>query len=119
MRGPVGGNVAWSDSRVNAMNQKIELSENNTVTYLPEGYRGIPLDACTSDPFCDTAAPEVFCRWKGHADQLSYKAGPSTDFTVHVDCIAEGVAGRADQSDRCFCRGTCGTITEITCTGRR
>lgn len=115
--------AVWVNQRVAAMNARIAECESNTVTYdsafLTALYRGTPVDGCTSHPhFCGDIPARDFCRWQGHADTIGRQSGPATNFSVHVDCLIEGVAGRADQQDRCFCSGNCSTIAAITCTGR-
>ncbi|WP_371224126.1 hypothetical protein [Roseovarius sp. 2305UL8-3] len=112
--------AAWANNQVAAMNDRIAICESNTVVYSPVGDRGVPLDACTNDlgAFCGKWVPDGFCKWKGHTHSISHV--PSTrDFTVHLDCVTTGNVAAADQSQECYCKGTCGAITAITCTGRK
>lgn len=112
--------AAWVNAQVSAMNARIEMCRSNTITYSNLGYRGALLDACTNDlgAFCQDWVPKGFCEWKGHkrATQVSRT---TTDFTVHLDCLKTGNVSATAEKKQCYCSGTCGGISQITCTGRR
>lgn len=112
--------AAWVNAQVGQMQARIATCQANTITYSNPGDRGVPLDACTNDlgAFCGEWVAEDFCEWKGHSDVVAFTPG-STDFTVHVDCMMTGNVAAADQSQECYCSGNCGSITAITCTGRK
>jgi len=118
-----GGSEQWMNMQEGTLLTKVEACEQNVVTYVPTNGDGTPLDGCyQGGEGCGQGVADDFCQHDhDHARARSFITGP-TDFSVYLFCLNMPRGGASDFEDiggKCFCRGSCGAFTSITCEGRR